>query len=402
MQKIILISLLIITTILLCACNANTYSEEEPPSGIPVDANTNTYTAEEEEIFALIEGDWLCENQITAMRFYKADTSDANLTFPGYLYRADLGVLSNDPIFDLTYGFENDSEVAASDETAITITSIDDKDTFIGYLLVANDGSYIRYQLMATENVQTMDTESLWYYFYPDNGDSTALSDYAIEQMELFELVQGKWICETDAAYINIYLPEDARFDWDYDIDIYYNEAVHPDGYSVNDFAIFEAGVPHYANPPQEGILENETAVYFTSRDGEFETGGLLVVDNNRQYIKFELEYGTWYTFYPYDKETALLEYIYSQLHATYFLDEAGIDTLEEDSLRETFIFLNNSFNIDHFYKIEATPLEGGNYYYKVNAEYLDIWGDEWTITFYIDAKGNLIRQDDIKEEQIR
>ena len=394
MSKKIFIGLLLMATMLLCACNAKTEPREEPVDGIPLDGYTNTYTAEEEEIFALIEGNWVCENSVSNMNFYVADTSADYLYFPGFLYRADLGILLNDPIFDLTYGFDNSSEITAPNETAITITSIDDKDLFVGHLLVANDGSYIKYQLS--------DVTDNWYYFYPEGSEVTAPSDFAIEQMELFELVQGKWICETDAAYIDIYLPEDAEYDWDYDITIESNWSVHDGGYFVNDFAIFESGVPHFANPPEGGILESETAVYFTSRDGEFETGGLLIVDNNRQYIKFELEYGTWYTFYPYDKETDLLEYIYSQLHATYFLDEAGIDTLEEDSLRETFIFLNNSFNIDHFYKIEATPLEGGNYYYKINAEYLDIWGDEWTITFYIDAKGNLIRQDDIKEEQIR
>ncbi len=402
MCKKIITGLLLMTMILLCACNTNTYPEEEPPSGIPVDATANTYTAEEEEIFALIKGDWLCENQITTMRFYEADATTENLTFPGYLYRADLGVLSNDPIFDLTYGFENDSEVATSDETAITITSIDDKDTFIGYLLVANDGSYIKYPLMTAEDYHLMDGPVTWYYFYPSDGDTTALSDYAIEQMELFELVHGQWICETDAAYINIYLPENAGFDWDYDITIDCNPTIHSYGYWVNDFATFEAGVPHYAYPPEEGILENETAVYFNSRNGEFSTGGLLIVDNERRYMKFELENGTWYNFYPYERETDLYEYIYSKSLATYVMAEAGIDTFEEDSLLDTVIVLNGNFLIDHFYEVETTPFGDGNYYYETNAKYLDIWGDNWTITFYTDAKGNLIKQDDIKEEQIR
>ena len=392
MGKKVITGILLMATLFICACGTNTYPEEEPPSGIPVDANANTYTAEEEEIFALIKGDWLCENQITTMRFYEADASAENLTFPGYLYRADLGVLSNDPIFDLAYGFENGSEVAASDETAITITSIDDKDTFIGYLLVANDGSYIKYQLS--------DVTDNWYYFYPEGSEVTAPSDFAIEQMELFELVQGKWICETDAAYINIYSPEDA--DCDYDISIDCNPSIHPYGYWVNDFAIFEAGVPHFANPPEEGILDTETAVYFDSRNGEFSTGGLLIVDKERQYMKFELESGTWYTFYPYEKETDLYEYIFSKYLATYLIAEAGIDTFEEDSLLETTIFINNTFNIDHFYEVETTPYGDGNYYYETNAKYMDIWGDNWTITFYTDAKGNLIKPDDIKEEQIR
>ncbi len=394
MCKKIITGLLLMTTMLLCACNTKTEPVEEPVDGIPLDGYTNTYTAEEEEIFALIEGNWVCENSVSHMNFYMADTSADWLYFPGFLYRADLGILLNDPIFDLTYGFDNSSEIAAPDETAITITSIDDKDLFVGHLLVANDGSYIKYQLS--------DVTDNWYYFYPEGSEVTALSDYAIEQMELFELVQGKWICETDAAYINIYLPENAGFDWDYDITIDCNWSVHNGGYSVNDFAIFESGVPHYANPPEGGILESETAVYFTSRYGEFEMGGLLVVDNNRQYIKFELENGIWYNFYPYERETDFYEYIYSKPLATYVMAEAGIDTFEENSLLDTVIVLNGNFHIDHFYEVETTPFGDGNYYYETNAKYLDIWGDNWTITFYTDAKGNLIKQDDIKEEQIR
>ena len=231
MSKKFFLSILLTTMILLCACNTKAEPEDEPVDGIPLDGNTNTYTAEEEEIFALIEGNWIGENSVSNINFYMADTSADYLYFPGFLYRADLGILSNDPIFDLTYGFDNSGEIAAPDETAITITSIDDKDLFVGHLLVANDGSYIKYQLSdATDN---------WYYFYPEGSESPGLSDFAIEQMKLFELVQGKWICETDAAYISIYLPEDAGYDWDYDITIKCNWSVHDGGYEVSLTATF-------------------------------------------------------------------------------------------------------------------------------------------------------------------
>lgn len=147
-----------------------------------------------------------------------------------------------------------------------------------------------------------------------DSDNFDVISDYAREQMELFELVQGKWICETEAAYIDIYLAEDAVYDWDYDISIGYNRDVHVYGYEINDFVTFEAGVPHYADPPEDGILENEMAVYFNSRSGELSIGGLLVVDNERQYIKYQPEnIDIWYTFYPYESEMDIYEYIYSQ-----------------------------------------------------------------------------------------
>ena len=147
-----------------------------------------------------------------------------------------------------------------------------------------------------------------------DSDNSDVISDYGREQMELFELVQGKWICETEAAYIDIYLAEDAEYDWDYEISINYNRDVHVYGYRINDVVTFEAGVPHYANPPEDGILANETAVYFNSRYGERSIGGLLVVDNERQYIKYQPEnIEVWYTFYPYESEMDIYEYINSQ-----------------------------------------------------------------------------------------
>ncbi|MBQ8262723.1 MAG: hypothetical protein IJZ00_10590 [Lachnospiraceae bacterium] len=147
-----------------------------------------------------------------------------------------------------------------------------------------------------------------------DSDNSDVISDYGREQMELFELVQGKWICETEAAYIDIYLAEDAEYDWDYEIRMGYNPDVHVYGYELNDFVTFEAGVPHSANPPEDGILENETAVCFNSRYGEFSILGLLVVDNERQYIKYQPDnIEGWYTFYPYESEMDINEYIYSQ-----------------------------------------------------------------------------------------
>ena len=100
-------------------------------------------------------------------------------------------------------------------------------------------------------------------------------------------MVKGTWLCETECAYIYVDLSDDSDPQWDYNITIQFDNSVHSSDYRIDDFAIFESGVPHYAYPPEEGILENETAVYFHSRDGEFDIGGLLVVDNERQYMKF-------------------------------------------------------------------------------------------------------------------
>ena len=125
----------------------------------------------------------------------------------------------------------------------------------------------------------------------------------------------------------------------------------------------------------------------------------MLIADNNREYIKFEVEYGTWYTFYPYNKETELFEYIYSQLLVTYIIDEGDVETYEEDSLRESVILLQNFRYINHFSEIEITPQGGGTFIYKIDAQYVDVWEQNWNVTFYTDGKGNPILMQDWEEE---
>jgi len=230
------------------------------------------------------------------------------------------------------------------------------------------------------------------------SGNSAVPNDNAKEQMEIFELVQGKWLCETETAFIDIYLPEDAKTEWDYDITITCDYEVHPYGYYVNDFAHFEWGVPHYAYPPEDGILTTETAVYFHSRDGEFDMGGLLVVDNERQYMKFELETGTWYTFYPYEQDTSIYLYSLSKTLATDIKTGTGIKTLNEDALRETVLLLND-YGVSHFFYFDVTPM-GDTYMIKthcssINYEYPE---QERDIIFYIDSEGNPIRESEWKD----
>lgn len=158
------------------------------------------------------------------------------------------------------------------------------------------------------------------------------------------------------------------------------------------------SAVPHYAYPPEEGILANETAVYFHSRYGEFDMGGLLVVDNERQYMKFELENGTWYTFYPYEKDTSIYLYSLSKTLATDIKTGTGIETLDEDPLRETVLLLND-YGVSHFFYFEVTPM-GDMYMIKthcsnINYEYPE---QERNIIFYIDSVGNPIRESEWRD----
>ncbi len=232
-----------------------------------------------------------------------------------------------------------------------------------------------------------------------NTANSATSTDETSEQAKLFDMVKGTWLCETECAYISVDLSDDSDPQWDYNITIQFDNSVHSSDYRIDDFAIFESGVPHYAYPPEEGILENETAVYFHSRDGEFDIGGLLVVDNERQYMKFALENGIWYTFYPYERDASVHLYMYHKSLATYIKTEAGIETLTEEALQQTAILLCDS-GICYFYSIEAIPIDD---YYMIKGHCLNITYDypnqERDIIFYIDAEGNPVRESDWQDK---
>ena len=229
--------------------------------------------------------------------------------------------------------------------------------------------------------------------------DSTVSTDEISEQAELFDMVKGTWLCETECAYISIVSSDDTNSQWDYNITIQYDNNVHTSPYQIDDFATFELGVPHYAYPPEEGISANETAVYFHSRDGEFSIGGLLVVDNERQYMKFELENGTWYTFYPYERDASVHLYMYHKSLATDIKTKSGIETLTEEALQQTAIYLCDS-GISYFYSMEVTPVDD---IYMIKGHCLNITYDypnqECDIIFYIDAAGNPVKESEWQDE---
>ncbi len=230
------------------------------------------------------------------------------------------------------------------------------------------------------------------------NSQPTVPDEYNLEQAAIYELVNGTWICETECAYIRFYLPENASSEWDYHVRINCDKKIHPSGYTVNDFARFELGIPQYHYPmPENEISDTETAVYFHSRDGEFSTGGLLIVDNAGTYIKFALQddYANWYTFYPYEQETPVNQYICVKSMINFIQTETEIQTLEDDALRQSVLLLLNNYGVEYFYEVSAIPMHGTYqlelYCLSMNYEYPD---QDRDLVFFIDETGNPIRED--------
>lgn len=128
----------------------------------------------------------------------------------------------------------------------------------------------------------------------------------------IYDLIQGDWICESDASYLRFFYDENNRIDMELGVNsnfhpycFYYDEILAIDSF-------ISAGILN--DVPDGFVQDNETLLCVSAMYGEFNCDALLVVDNNSEYIKFQLcdDYQEWYTYYPYDGDMNIEDYIFS------------------------------------------------------------------------------------------
>ena len=129
---------------------------------------------------------------------------------------------------------------------------------------------------------------------------------YNEEQKKLINLIYGEWICETGSARIIVYNRGESYYH--YYVDIVSDKNVHMYGEQLNFAPIFNIDdeIPHwYTLSKEEYPSDTETAIWMSSRDGEFDYEMLFIVDKEGKYIKRKFISGDskWYYFYPSENE---------------------------------------------------------------------------------------------------
>lgn len=129
---------------------------------------------------------------------------------------------------------------------------------------------------------------------------------YNEEQKKLVDLIYGNWICETEGARIEVYDRGESYYH--YYINISSDKNVHIYGEQLYNAPIFNIDdeITHwYTLSKEEYPSDTETAIWMSSRDGEFDYEMLFIVDKEGKYIKRKFISGDskWYYFYPSENE---------------------------------------------------------------------------------------------------
>lgn len=129
---------------------------------------------------------------------------------------------------------------------------------------------------------------------------------YDEEQKKLVDLIYGEWICETEGARIEVYDRGESYYH--YYVNISSDKNVHINGEQLYYAPIFNIDdeIPHwYTLSEEEYPSDTETAIWISSRDGEFDYEMLFIVDKEGKYIKHKFISGDskWYYFYPSENE---------------------------------------------------------------------------------------------------
>ncbi len=222
------------------------------------------------------------------------------------------------------------------------------------------------------------------------------------EEAEIFEFLQGEWICGSGSAYMQFY-KQGEMYCIDFQAD-----------WQAHESATFLGGEPVFALyyesddewKDKYGRLEKgETCISYHTRKGELEYGGLLAIDKEERCFRCSLpgEEEEVYLFFPYEEERPIENYIYLDSMAERIREHivGGEEEIEiyvgtgksAEQLMEA--------NILYFYSLdsEALPEDVGYIFTALAYGYEDIetfsQARDYDVCFYVDGEGYPIREEE-------
>lgn len=222
------------------------------------------------------------------------------------------------------------------------------------------------------------------------------------DALAVLQFIEGQWLCETGQTYIDIYRSVEAYY-----VNIHSGIGVSGRNFSGSPFFKVQLGYPHYMTWGEEPA-ENEVVVYVSTMRGEFDYELFFLVDENGEYIKYQVSESEkiWYYFYPYEKEMSIGKYLFVPSLAAEvkeiveneegfggeLSDEALHMTGEKLAGRDVFYFF------PHYCAV--TVMEDGSYKIEGLCKGLKEREDgslgegEYDVVLYIDENGNPIKED--------
>lgn len=232
-------------------------------------------------------------------------------------------------------------------------------------------------------------------FIYKDK--SVRVMVYEPEETEIFELLQGKWICESGSAYIWFY-----EMNNNYYMDCYGDWQIHECVEYFIEAPLYELYYGYFDKWKEEEdtIQENEIRVAYTTNKGELSYGGEFVVDKDSAYLISELmQEDKAYYFYPYEGEMPIWDYVHIHPMAQKLGEIVGDEKLQYEALWQVAEKLVSS-NLIYLYPghEEVKMLEDGTYKIETLAcGYKETGGTaknvDYNLLFFIDEEGNPIRE---------
>lgn len=217
------------------------------------------------------------------------------------------------------------------------------------------------------------------------------------EKAEIFEFLQGKWICESGSAYIWFY-----EMNNNYYMDCYGDWQIHECVEYFIEAPLYELYYGYFDKWKEEEdtIQENEIRVAYTTNKGELSYGGEFVVDKDSAYLISELmQEDKAYYFYPYEGEMPIWDYVHIHPMAQKLGEIVGDEKLQYEALWQVAEKLVSS-NLIYLYPghEEVKMLEDGTYKIETLAcGYKETGGTaknvDYNLLFFIDEEGNPIRE---------
>lgn len=217
------------------------------------------------------------------------------------------------------------------------------------------------------------------------------------EKAEIFEFLQGEWICESGSAYIWFY-----EMNNNYYMDCYGDWQIHECVEYFIEAPLYELYYGYFDKwkKEEDTIQENEIRVAYTTNKGELSYGGEFVVDKDSTYLISELmQEDKAYYFYPYEGEMPIWDYVHIHPMAQKLREIVGDEKLQYEALWQVAEKLVSS-NLIYLYPghEEVKILEDGTYKIETLAcgyKETDVIAKnvDYNLRFFIDVEGNPIRE---------